>query len=708
MLQVLQNLKNGKIYLTDIPVPKIIPGTLTIKTSMSVISSGTERMLLEFGKSNILSKAKSQPEKVKQVLDKIKTEGVISTLNAVFSKLDTPIKLGYSNVGSVLEVGAGVYEFEPGDRIVSNGSHSEIVNVAQNLCAKIPDSVTDEEAAFTVLGAIALQGIRLADPKVGEYVVVTGLGLLGLITVQILQTNGCRVLGFDFDKKKLALASTFGAETFDLSGEADPVGYALKFSRNKGVDSVLITASTSSNDPVRQAARMCRKRGKIVLVGVTGLELNRADFYEKELTFQVSCSYGPGRYDENYEIKGQDYPYGFVRWTAKRNFEAVLDLMARGKLDVKPLISSTFPFTEAHKAYDSLLKDKSQLGIILQYPQTTGNGAKTVLNPKAEIVSSTGTQAVVGVIGAGNFASHVILPILKKNGARLKMIASSGGTGAAISGKKFGFEQFTSDANIVFDDAEINTVFIATRHNTHAMLTVRALESGKHVFVEKPLALNEQELMEIGDAYRKSDNKHLLVGFNRRFSPYAQKMKTLIAQSSSPLTAVYVVNAGALPPDHWTLNPEVGGGRIIGEVCHFIDLLHYIVGKSIDSVHSCAIQNEEPLKLREDKVTISLSFSDGSIGTVHYFANGNKRYPKEKLTVFSDERVLELDNFKIMRGYGFKSFRKMKTWKQEKGHREEFAAFLHLIENGGRPLIEWESMEMVTRATFEAVKRLKL
>lgn len=706
MLQILQNFKDGKIDITDVPVPQCKKGTVTVQSTASLISSGTERMLLEFGRSGMIAKAKSQPEKVKQVLDKIKTDGILSTMQAVYSKLDTPIPLGYSNVGNIIEVGNGVLNFNPGDRVVSNGSHAEIVNVPVNLCAKIPDPVSDEEAAFTVLGAIALQGIRLADPKIGDHVVVVGLGVIGLLTVQMLIANGCRVLGVDFDEEKLKLASSFGAEVLQLSGEADPVKSALQLSNNNGVDAVLITASTTSSDPVRQAAQMCRKRGKIILVGVTGLELNRADFYEKELTFQVSCSYGPGRYDENYELKGQDYPYGFVRWTVRRNFEAVLDLMARGKINVKPLIGSTYPFEKAHEAYDSLLKNTSQLGIVLRYGERTGRTGKTIVNRSVSDTSKAG-KVVAGVIGAGNFASHVIVPELKKRGVRLKTIASTGGTGAAIAGKKYGFEQFTSDADAICKDPEITTVFIATRHNSHARFTTMALLNGKHVFVEKPLAMNEQELHEIKKVYQAADGKQLLVGFNRRFSPYARKIRTLLSKRSSPVTAVYIVNAGALPPEHWTKDPETGGGRIIGESCHFIDLLHFVTNSQITSVHALAIGGNESLQVREDKVTISMSFADGSTGTVHYFANGSKRYPKEKLTIFSDERVLEMENFKSMHGYGFKNFSRYKTWKQEKGHTEELQEFIKRLESGGPPLIAWESMEMVTRATFDAVDALK-
>jgi len=705
MLQILQNLKNGNIELVDIPRPDSTSGKILIHSKYSLISSGTERTLLEFGKSNYLGKIKSQPDKVKQVVDKIKTDGIFVTLDAVRSKLDQPIPLGYSNVGTVLETGKNITDFTPGDRVVSNGNHAEIVIVPQNLCAKIPDNVTDEEAVFTVLGAIAMQGIRLADPKIGENIVVTGLGVVGLLTVQILLSNGCRVLAFDYDEHKVQLARSFGAQAVNISNDIDIVKTAINFSNERGVDAVLITASTKSNEPIHQAAQMCRKRGRIVLIGVAGLELSRSDFYEKELTFQVSCSYGPGRYDPKYEQNGEDYPYGYVRWTAQRNFESVLDLMARNKINVKPLISKVIPFKKAIDAYDLLLNDKSHLGILLRYNKQINQDR--IIENQIQTTSTVDKNVVVGMIGAGSFTYSVLLPSMKKTNARLKTIASANGTSSTVTGKKYGFEYFTSDNKLILEDDEINTVFIATRHNSHAQLVIDALNSGKHVFVEKPLALNQKELLDIKNTLYEHPTLHLMVGFNRRFSPFSVKIKELLDNRSEPLTAIYTVNAGHIPEDHWVHDPLIGGGRIVGEVCHFVDLLHYIIDKKIISIDVSPSKNKNvPLHLI-DTVTVTLRFSDESTGTIHYFSNGSKKYEKENLTIFCQGRILELKNFKKLNGYGFKSLRTKKTWRQEKGQREEVQSFVNCIKNGGEPLIPWNSLEHVTQTTFEIVEKIK-
>jgi predicted dehydrogenase/threonine dehydrogenase-like Zn-dependent dehydrogenase len=714
MRQVLQNLKTGDTEIVDIPTPVVATGRFLIATRRTLISAGTERMLVEFGQANLLAKARSQPEKVRQVLDKIQTDGLLPTLETVFARLDQPLPLGYCNAGVVLEVGQGVSGVSTGDRVVSNGPHAEIVSVPQNLCARIPDGVSDEEAAFTVLAAVGLQGIRLANPTIGEAVVVTGLGLLGLMTVQMLIANGCRVLGIDFDSHKCALARQFGAETVDLSTGADPVAVALGFSHGRGVDAVLITASTKSSEPVHQAAQMSRKRGRIVLVGVTGLELNRADFYEKELTFQVSCSYGPGRYDENYEQRGQDYPFGFVRWTEQRNFEAVLELMASKKLDVTPLISCRVPLDQAPEVYQQVVSDRSLLGVVLAYGETgvdmrrtienrgqgSGIGKSQIANRKSQIANPT-----IGVIGAGNFASLVLFPALAKTGARLKTVASAGDPGAALAARKFGFVQATSDHRVIIDDPEINTVFIATRHNSHARMVVEALQAGKHVFVEKPLALNREQLVEVRAAYEQNAGLHLMIGFNRRFSSLARKMHDLLAGRAQPLTLIYTVNAGFIPADHWTQGLEAGGGRIIGEGCHFIDLLRYLVGAPITGLEARMMGEARGVTIRQDKMTIVLEFADGSLGTVHYFANGSKRFPKERVEVFSEGRVLTLDNFQALTGYGWSGLGRTQLWRQDKGHAAEIAAFVERIAHGGEPLIPFAELEEVTLASFAAVER---
>jgi predicted dehydrogenase/threonine dehydrogenase-like Zn-dependent dehydrogenase len=712
MKQVLQNLKTGITEVANVPAPLGRPGHLLIATRRSLISAGTERMLVEFSQSNFLAKAKAQPDRVRQVLDKIRTDGLFPTLETVFARLDQPLPLGYCNAGVVMDVGAGVNGFSQGDRVVSNGAHAEVVCVPQNLCARIPHEVSDDEAAFTVLAAVGLQGIRLIGPALGESVAVIGLGLVGLMTVQVLLANSCRVLGIDFDRRRLELARQFGAQTVDLSAGADPVMAGLAFSGGRGVDAVLITASTKSNEPMHQAAQMSRKRGRVVLVGVAGLSLSRADFYEKELTFQVSCSYGPGRYDEHYEQRGQDYPLGFVRWTEQRNFEAVLDLLASKKLTVAPLISDRIPQHQADKAYHLLTTDRASLGVLLTYPDAAGIN----LDRRIQVATLGSRQwptvgartSVVGVIGAGNFTSMVLLPALAKTPARLKTIASATGVSATHAARKYSFQEVTCDYHTILDDPDINTVFITTRHNTHAKLAIEALQAGKHVFVEKPLALDREELAAIYQAHRICATRQLMVGFNRRFSPLTVKMQILLATRSQPLSMVYTVNAGTVPAEHWTQDPQIGGGRIIGEGCHFIDLLRYLVDQPIIGVEARMMGCAPAVTVRQDKMTILLEFADGSIGTIHYLANGSRSYPKERVEVFSQGRVLVLDNFRTLHGYGWPGFRKMGLIRQDKGHGAEVAAFVERVVSGGDPLIPWPMLEEVTLATFAAVEQAAL
>ena len=716
MKQILQNLRSGQIEIVEVPSTQVKPGHVLIMTSRSLVSPGTERMLVDFGRANLINKARKQPDKVRQVLDKIWTDGLMPTVEAVRSKLDQPIPLGYSNVGIVDDASFKfeVLSFKKGDRIVSNGPHAEVVCVQGNLCARIPESVSDEEAAFTVVGAIGLQGVRLAKPTLGEAFVVIGLGLIGQLTVQLLIAHGCSVLGIDIDSKKCDLARQFGADALDISKGQDPVEAAMTFSGSRGIDGVLITAATKSSEPVHQAAQMCRKRGRIVLVGVTGLELQRLDFYEKELSFQVSCSYGPGRYDPEYEEKGHDYPIGYVRWTEQRNFEAVLDLMATGKLDVKPLITHRFPFEEAEKAYELIANNKEPyLGIILNY-DVAERKAYSVQERTVSLASTPSamryapSRPVIGLIGAGNFTGQVLLPAIKKTGARLKMIASSGGVSGTYLGKKFGFEESTTDADRIFADTDINTVFITTRHSTHASFVLEALKSGKNVFVEKPLCLNKEELSQIKDIYysliTNNDSQItnngvplLMVGFNRRFAPHILKMKELLASVKEPKSMIMTMNAGMIPPDHWTQDPDVGGGRIIGEACHFIDLLRFLAG--------CEIARSEIARLKgsgmDDTVTIQLTFADGSMGTIHYCANGNRRFPKERLEVFAGNRILQLNNFKFLRGYGWKGFKKMRLWRQDKGHREEIRLFVDAITEGKPSPIPFQEIIEDTKVTLE-------
>jgi predicted dehydrogenase/threonine dehydrogenase-like Zn-dependent dehydrogenase len=661
-------------------------------------------MLVSFAKSSLLSKARQQPDKVKQVIEKIKTDGFLPTIHSVFARLDEPLPLGYCNCGTVLEVGAGVDNFKVGDRVASNGPHAEIVCVPKNLAAKVPDNVSDEEAAFTVLAAIGLQGIRLVNPTFGETIVVFGLGLIGLICVQILRNCGCRVIGVDVNADRLKLAKSFGAEVINAAGDTDSVAGALARTDGKGVDGVLITASAKQDSIVHQSAQMCRKRGRIVLVGVVDLNLDRADFYEKELTFQVSCSYGPGRYDQRYEKKGQDYPFGFVRWTEQRNFEAILESMSARTLDVRGLISEKIPQAGAAEAYKLLTEDTGKMGLILTYPAEAQTASKTVVI-KAPVVQSPSVSGIVaGLIGAGNFAKLTLLPAIRGVDIRLKTIADVDPVAGAHTGRKFGFENVTNDYNEMLNDAEINTVFITTRHNLHASMVVEALQAGKHVHVEKPLCLNADELERIKKAYENAKDRQLLVGLNRRFSPHAQKIRSLAASRNGPLCMTWLVNAGYVPPDVWVHDKSIGGGRIIGEGCHWMDFMRYVAGATIVSVSATMVGKVPGADVCEDKMSITLRFSDGSIGTLHYFANGSKDYPKETFELFCDGKILSLDNFRTLRGYGWRNFRKMKLFTQDKGHRAQFRGFLERIKTGGGPLIPFEEIANVTLASFAAVE----
>lgn len=702
MKQVLQDLKGGQTEVAEVPAPRVRPGTLLIAAHRSLVSVGTERMLVEFGRAGWLAKARQQPDKVRMVLDKVRTDGIGPTLNAVRSKLEQPLPLGYCHAGRVIAVGEGVNGFVPGDRVVSNGHHAEIVCVPVNLCAKVPDAVDDDTASFTVLGAIALQGIRLVQPTLGETVVVTGLGLVGLLTVQLLRANGCRVLGIDHDARRLALARQMGAAVVDLGRGDDPVAAALSFSRGRGVDAVLITASTDSNEPVHQAATMCRKRGRIVLVGVAGLSLSRADFFEKELTFQVSCSYGPGRYDAAYEEQGQDYPAGFVRWTEQRNFEAVLDMMAEGRLSVEPLVSHRFAIDEAAQAYALVAGQQPSLGILLDYPaadavdvgETASVSPHRAAAPRGPEPSATAAVRV-GFVGAGNYATAILMPAFRRTDAELAVVASAGGVRGVHARRKFGFGDVATDAASVIGHPTVNTVVIATRHDSHARFALDALAAGRHVFVEKPLALNHEELDALAAAAAAASTL-LMVGFNRRFAPHVQRMKAMLDGIDAPRRMVMTVNAGQLPADHWTLDPRVGGGRIIGEACHFVDLLRHLAGAPLT-----AWQRHGRGTAGDDSATLLLDFADGSSGVVHYLANGSRRFPKERLEVFCNGRVLQLDNFRRLHAHGWPGFRRRDPWRQDKGQAACVAAFVDAVAQGGASPIPLEELIEVSRVVID-------
>ena len=714
MRQVLQNLRSGRTNVLDVPCPAVRSGHLLVRSTRTLISAGTERMLVEFGKAGWIGKAMQQRDKVKLVWQKASTDGYLATLESVLNKLDQPLPLGYCNVGVVEQVGAGVSGFKVGDRVASNGKHAEVVCVPALLCAKVPDGVSDDEAAFTVLASIALQVIRLAQPTLGETVAVIGLGLIGLVTVQLLRANGCKVIGIDLDAAKCGAAREMGAEVVHVGFGQDPVAAAEAMTACRGVDAVIITAATDSDEPVRSAARMCRKRGRIVLVGVAGLNLSRADFYEKELSFQVSCSYGPGRYDPSYEERGNDYPIGFVRWTQQRNFEAVLDAMAAGTLVVSGLISHRFPVDAAAQAYDCITGDEPTLGVVLEYSRpasellpvrTVGVGV-TGSGTQATAHSAVGAaRARIGFIGAGNYATAILMPAFRDTGAQMVAVACSAGVSGVHAAKKFGISRVTTDTDSVISDPNIDAVVITTRHDSHAALTCRALRAGKHVFVEKPLALTGEEIDEIestlAEVRTAGKSPILMVGFNRRYAPHVVRMKALLAGATGPKSMVMTVNAGAIPASHWTQDPQVGGGRIIGEACHFIDLLRHLANSDIDDASIDHMQSA-----CGDTATISLRFADGSIGTVHYFANGPKSLSKERLEVFASGRVLQLDNYRVLRGFGWPKFRTMRLWRQDKGQCACAAAFVGAIGMGNRsretagPIIPTAELIRVGRAAI--------
>jgi len=643
-------------------------------------------------------KARQQPDKVKKVINKIKSDGLLPTLETIFRKLDEPLPLGYCNVGEVVAIGNNVSGYTVGDRVASNGQHAEYVLVPENLAAHIPENVSDEEAVFTVIGSIGLQGIRLLNPDFGETVVVYGLGLIGLLSAQLLKANGCNVIGIDVDQRKTELAKSFGIDAVNPAKGTDPVNYIECLTNHIGADGVIITASTKSNEIISNSAQMCRKRGRIILVGVIGLQLNRAEFYEKELTFQVSCSYGPGRYDEEYEQKGIDYPLPFVRWTENRNFITILKAIRIGSLNVKPLITEDIPVEEFEKIYGNL-NNQSSIASLLSYSGTEEKIGSSIVKTN----SFQESKGSIGIIGAGNFTKMTMLPILKKLDAPLKYIASSRGLSGTVLAKKYGMEYSTSSYKDILNDESIKLVIITTRHNLHAPMVIESLEHGKDVFVEKPLVLTADELDKIIAEYEKHDNT-LTVGFNRRFSPHIIKMKELLDTNNEPLNIIATMNAGHIPPDSWVHDLSIGGGRIIGEACHFMDLISFLTGSKIKSVLMSALGNNP--QTNTDNASIILKYENGSQGIINYFSNGNKSYSKERVEVFSQGRNLILDNFINLKAYGFKGFSTLKT-KQDKGHNTQFKMLLDRINSGGVALIPFEDIVNTTKAALAAMESME-
>lgn len=701
MRQLVQNLKNGKTSIINVPIPAISQNEILVEVTTSLISQGTEKMLVDFAKSNMINKARKQPEKVKQVLDKIRTDGVIDTVNTVLNKLDSEIPLGYSSVGIVKAVGREIKEFRIGDRVVCNGPHAEYVVAKKNLCAKIPNKVTDQEAVFTVVGSIGLQGIRLLNCSFGETVYVFGLGLIGLISIQILKQSGCRVIGVDIDDDKINLAKDFGVEAIN-SNNIDVLAHAKNLTNGKGVDGVLITASSPNNEILTLSAQISRMRGKIVLVGVIDIQIDRSLFYEKELTFQVSSSYGPGRYDNIYE-SGNDYPFGFVRWTAGRNFEAILAGLDSNLIHVKSIISDLVDFENVLSIYDTINTQK-RIGTIICYEDSKSfespkfvslnDGSKRTFN-------QNNSQLGVAIIGAGNYTRMTLLPSLKDMDINLNWIVSKTGLTGTELAKKFSIDKSSTDIDLVLNDKATDIVIITTRHNSHHDLVKKALEAGKNVFVEKPLCLSLEQLEDISRAYFSSNQK-LFVGYNRRYSPFSIKLKKFL--SGNPISVVANFNAGFIPPDSWVHDMKIGGGRIIGEACHFIDLICYFTDSLVQSVCTNAL-GKDPTK-NSDNASIFLKFENGSIGVINYFSNGSKKYQKERIEVFDSGKVFIIDNFKSLTMFGENGFRK-KSFRVNKGHRNQFVEILDNLRNECPPLVSFEELSNISMATFAAIESLE-
>lgn len=694
MKQIIQSFKTGATILEEVPAPVVKKGHVLIKTTRSLVSIGTERMLVEFGKANMLQKARQQPDKVKQVLGKIKTDGLKPTLQAVFNKLGQPLPLGYCNVGTVVAVGSGADGFAIGDRVASNGPHAEYVCVPKNLVASIPANVSDEDAAFTVIASIGLQGIRLCDPQLGETIVVVGLGLIGLITAELLVANGCRVIGIDLDANKIAIAKKKGIIGVNPAEGADVVKFVMDITDNVGADGVIITASAKTDELIADAAKMSRKRGRIILVGVIGLNISRADFYEKELTFQVSCSYGPGRYDDTYEKQGVDYPLPFVRWTEQRNFKAILQMISSGKLGVNELITERIPLKDFNTIYSNI-SNKDSIASVLEYPEQS-NASDTVVVTDGKFSAGSGG---IGIIGAGNFTSMTMLPVLGEIGAPLYSIASAAGVTGTSLAKKYKIGKSTTDYKSILSDPAVDLVMITTRHNQHAHMVVESLQAGKHVFVEKPLALNRQELDDILNVYDGS--KTLTVGFNRRFSPHMQKVKQLTGDV--PMNVIATMNAGHIPANVWVHDMKTGGGRIIGEACHYMDLITFLTGSKIKSVCMNAMGINP--QANTDSASILLQYENGSTGVINYFANGSKAYSKERIEVYAQERTIITDNFCVTEGFGTKNFSKLKT-NLDKGHSAQFKLLVERVKGGGKSLIPIDEIVNTTLASFAAIESL--
>jgi predicted dehydrogenase/threonine dehydrogenase-like Zn-dependent dehydrogenase len=734
MKQLLQDLKTGNTYVEDIPIPTPQEGQALVRNTVSLVSAGTERMLVEFAEKSLLGKARSRPDLVRQVIDKARREGLLTTIEAAFNRLDQPMKLGYSSAGIITALGENMPGYKVGQRVACAGggyaTHAEYICVPKNLITPIPDHVDFDSAAFATLGAIALHGFRLAETQLGDKIAIIGLGLLGLLTVGIAKAAGCQVFGVDLDPQRVALANKIGATAVERQYAENSIN---SFTKGNGFDSIFICADTSSSDPIELAGAIARDRAKIIAIGAVGLNIPRKIYYEKELSFINSRSYGPGRYDPKYEEAGMDYPIGYVRWTEGRNLGAVIELIADGAIDISQLVTHRFPISDAPSAYD-LITGKTQekfLGVLITYPDqepslTASYHEKQEVKSLQEMIKipdiNQPEEIRLGVLGAGNFATAMMLPAVRKiPDISLIGIASSSGMSAHYAAKKFGFQSAESDSQRIIEDERINTVAILTRHHNHKDQLLSALSHGKNVFCEKPLAINREDLNEIEEVFinnvmfedsskqkpnQKNLKPYLTIGFNRRFAPLSIRLKSFLKMRSEPLIAHYRVNAGYIPLNHWLHDPNQGGGRIIGEGCHFIDYLTFLVGEPPLSVHAMALPDNGYYK--EDNLVMLFRFPDSSIGTVSYLANGDKSFSKEMVEVFFGGNIAVLNDFRsleLIQDGKRKKYRS--TLRQDKGHKAIWEAFSRSIIKATLPPIPYKDIFSVTRASIAAIESMR-
>ena len=713
MKQLLQNLKTGEGVVADVPAPVVQPGRVLVRAAASLVSAGTERAFVELGRKSLLGKAKERPDLVGKVLEKVKSDGLLSTLQSVREKLDESHALGYSAAGVVVEVGEGVTEFRAGDRVACAGTgyaaHAELLSVPKNLCARLPDNVDFESGAFATVGAIALQGVRLAEPTLGESVVVIGLGLIGQLAAQLLKANGCRVFGVDLDESKVELARRLGADDGCVAG-AGVKEAVLKWSRGRGADAVLLTAATQSDEPVELAGAVSRLRGRVVAVGLVGMNVPRAVYFQRELTLKVSMSYGPGRYDPEYEERGHDYPLPYVRWTEGRNLEAFLDLAAAGSVKTAPLVTHRFPVEEGARAYQLISGGATEpyLGILIKYDtarELERNVENRISKFKFEISNPPG-RVRVGMVGAGDYARRMLLPHFKAEGVEFAAIATASGVTARDVGGRYGFARFVSGADEVLSEEGVNLLVIATRHDTHAELARRGLERGLDVFVEKPLALNDEELDALLEVASRSRGR-LSVGFNRRFSPHAHQVTEFFKDRRGPLSILYRVNAGRVPRTHWTQDAREGGGRLRGEVCHFVDFMQYVTGSLVARVYAESVTSDDREAVDDDSVFITLKFADGSNGTIAYLAEGDRALPKERVEIFSAGRTFVIEDFRAAVTYSGGRETRTRLRAQDKGQREEVHAVCAALREGVPAPIALEDLANTTRTTFRILDSLR-